>query len=139
MNPQHIRDAARDFRTACEILGGRLGETTWPLRSAVVTASLAIELYLKYLAVATGDGVIHTHDAERLYAALTPAIHEDIRHRFSGAAPIEDVLHSNRRVFWEWRYVFEKQEAAFNLRVDDLRALADALEQVVAPLLPSAL
>ena len=134
MTHQWILDAARDFRIGSAMMGSPFAQPVFPLRSAVVTLALSLELYLKYLAARSLGEPKPGHDLSRLYEALPQSIRDTITRHYAHSRPIADVLQAHKDAFVEWRYIYEKQDGSFTADIQSLRHLSDALEATAAEL-----
>lgn len=128
---QHVLDAARDFRTGFARLSN---EQQIPIRSLVLTASAAVELYIKYLSFQFGGRFIRGHNIDELFARLPTDVRNKVGAEYHGSGAVKATLRAMRDRFVDGRYIFERRHESFPLALNDLKALLEAFENAAAVL-----
>ena len=144
VNHKHIFDAANDLRIGSEILESKFGEPVFPLRSTVVTAAFAAELYLKCLLYVCGKDVPRGrdgHNLKTLYEALGNDLQQKVETHFKesvhGTQTIRALTEEFQNTFNDWRYIYEKQSNTFLLlNFKSLRTLVQVLDKSVREMKP---
>jgi hypothetical protein len=136
IDPKYIFDAARDFQIGSGFLAEQFGQPIWPLRSTVVTAAFAAELYLKCLLFLTTNAIPHAHGLVDLFDKLLPEtknLVEEMYHRVTSdsKSSFREALDEHNKTFVDWRYLFEQQDGAFNLNFKPLLNASSALQQAI--------
>jgi hypothetical protein len=126
---QHVLDAARDFRAGFARLSN---SQEIPIRSLVLTASAAVELYIKYLSLQSCGTLSRGKNIDELFARLPTDIRSQIGAKYHGSGAVAATLRAMKDSFVDWQYIFERRHRSFPLALNDLKALVEAFESTAA-------
>ena len=142
INPYHILNAAREFKTAADHLSQVSTQymcsdnpeenslSVSSLMSSIVLYALGIEVGLKSLIMLENNEYGNVHDLKKLFNKLSEDSRKKIVEELSDEifkVDFDSYLEDNKKDFEDWRYYYEKTTSANS---DFLKAFSEAIIKV---------